>query len=50
MVSDLDRFGETKRELADGEFACWNLGFCDDQVKKICPDGGQLLIKTACSK
>jgi hypothetical protein len=50
MVSDIDQFGEARRELADGEFACWNRGFCDDQVKKICPDSGQLLIKTACSK
>jgi hypothetical protein len=49
-VSDLDQFGKAKRELADGEFACWNLGFCDDRVKKICPDGGQLLTKIACSK
>jgi hypothetical protein len=50
MVSDFDPLGEAKREPTDSEFACWNLGFRDDGVKKICPDDGQLLTKTARSK
>jgi hypothetical protein len=50
MVSGLDPLGKLKRDPADGGFASGNLGFCDDQVKKICLDGGQLLTRTACSK